>query len=58
MATKKKPSRIQKIRKRLRGTIRDLGVVEKDVAKVRRNLRRFLEQVPKMGGSLSFHKRK
>jgi hypothetical protein len=44
MAKKKKPVAIHNLRNDLRETIRDLGVLEKDLAKVQANLKRFLNQ--------------
>jgi hypothetical protein len=58
MAKKKKSRRIQGIRKELKGTLKDLGVIEKDVAKARANLRRFLQQAPVRSGGESLNKRK
>jgi hypothetical protein len=46
MAKKKKPDAI----KRLRGDLRNLGVVEKDIARVRANLKKFLDEVPVRSG--------
>lgn len=55
MAVKKK--QIKRTRKRLQRTLKDLGVIEKDVAKVRANLRRFLAGDPVMH-SESFKRKK
>jgi hypothetical protein len=58
MAKKKKPRRIQKTRKKLRRALKDLGVIEKDVAEARANLRRFLQRDPIMSGGESLDRRK
>jgi len=57
MAKKKKSFPIR-VRKKLQGTLKDLGVIEKDVAKARANLQKFLEQIPVTSGGESLNLRK
>jgi hypothetical protein len=47
---KKRTSGIKKSYKRLQGDLKDLGNIEKDLEKVRTNLRTFLDQVAVASG--------
>jgi 2,3-bisphosphoglycerate-independent phosphoglycerate mutase len=48
MANKKKPRAKHKGRGQFEAALEGLGAIEKDVAKVRANLRKFLEQAEKL----------
>ena len=47
---KKRTSGIQKSYKRLKGDLKDLGKMEKDLEKVKTNLRTFLDQIGEASG--------
>jgi hypothetical protein len=48
MANKKRPGAKHKSRGQFEAALEGLGTIEKDVAKVRANLRKFLEQAEKL----------
>ena len=56
MAKKKKPGRNGKTSETLRKAFKELGVIEKDLERVRENLRRFLNRPAR--GSKSYDTRK
>jgi len=54
MAKKKKPGAKHKSRGELKTALEGLGVIEKDVAKVRANLRKFLVQAEDLISGVEF----
>jgi hypothetical protein len=57
MAKKERPRAIQLARKPLEKALKELGVVERDLARVRENLRKFLHRGTFRSGPESLDKR-
>jgi hypothetical protein len=55
MAKKKKPRGKQKSRAELDAAFERLGVIEKDVAKVRANLRKYVIKAEKVMSGIGYH---